>query len=62
MARRYADLVEIVKNNYYKIIVHCTKVLRLSKTFVSMYKTPVRIIEEVIENKTLVKGQRNGDR
>ncbi len=40
--------VAIAKNNYYKIIVHCIKALKLNKTFVSMYKTPVRIIEDAI--------------
>ena len=52
----------IAKNNYYKTIVHCTKNLKLSKTFVNMYKAPVLIIYEAIANKTLVRGQKNGDR
>ena len=44
-----------VKNNYYKIIVHCTKVSKISKTFVTIYKTPMLIIDEAIAKDNLDK-------
>ena len=41
--------VAIAKNDFYKTIAHCTKVLKLNKMLVTIYKTPVTIIDEAIE-------------